>query len=174
MTEQHISSEYIYKGRILNLRKDTVQMDNGQTAVREIIEHVDSVGIIAVDGQGNILLVKQFRSPVNSLLLEIPAGCLEKGEKPEATVIRELREETGYTAGTVEKLGGFYLAPGYTDEYMHVYVAKELDWDPLVAEDTAEIELIKEPVANIKKLISSGEIRDCKSIAAILMFLANS
>ncbi len=172
MTEQRISSEYVYKGRILNLRKDTVKLDNGQTATREIIEHVDSVGIIAVDGQENILLVNQYRTPVNSLLLEIPAGCLEPGEKPESTVVRELREETGHTAGIVKKLGGFYLAPGYSNEYMHVYVAKELSYAPLVSEDTEGIELIREPVATIQELILGGNIIDCKSVAAILMFLS--
>jgi len=171
LAERVTHSRELYRGKILTLREDTVCLENGETASREVVEHVDSVGIIALDGAGNLLLVDQFRLPAGKTLLEIPAGCVEPGEEPEATVIRELREETGYSPGSVERLGGFYLAPGYATEYMHIFVARELAYSPLVAEDTAEIELVRKPLCEVVKLILSGRIQDCKSIAAVLMYL---
>lgn len=174
MEEKIIATHIIYKGKILTLREDRVLLENGLDATREVIEHVDSVGILAVDDEGNLLLVNQFRLPAGKILLEVPAGCLENGEEPETAVIRELREETGYSAGRIRKLGGFYLAPGYSTEYMHVYLASELFHSPLVAEDTEGIELIRQPLCNINRLISSGGIHDCKSIAAIMMLLQDN
>ncbi len=146
-------------------------MHDGQLSARLVIEHVDSVGIIALDEKLNLLIVKQFRQAVSKPLLEIPAGCLEPGEKPEAAALRELREETGYAAKRLEKLGGFYLAPGYATEYMHIYLARDLAYAPLTAEDTDSIELIRLPSNNLVEFISSGQIEDCKSIAALLMFI---
>jgi len=171
VAERVIHSRSIFRGKILALREDTVRLDNGETARREVVEHVDSVGIVALDASDSLLLVDQFRLPAGKMLLEIPAGCVEPGEEPRATVIRELREETGYSPGAVKRLGGFYLAPGYATEYMHVFLAQELVYAPLVAEDTGGIELIREPLCHVGKLISSGRIQDCKSIAAVLMYL---
>ncbi len=171
MQEIPLSTKYIYKGSILNLRIDTVALDNGQTGNREIVEHVDSVGIIAIDQENNIFLIKQFRLPANKFLLEIPAGCVDPGEDSQSTAIRELREETGYTAGTIKKMGGFYLAPGYVNEYMHIYLATDLSYDPLTAEDTEGIELIRQPLTKAAEIALSPEMEDCKSIAAILMYL---
>ncbi|MBN1369406.1 MAG: NUDIX hydrolase [Dehalococcoidaceae bacterium] len=174
MVEQVISSRSIFKGKILTLREDTVLLDNGETARREVVEHVDSVGIIALDTSDSLLLVDQFRLPAGKMLLEIPAGCVEPGEEAHATVIRELREETGYSPGVVKRLGGFYLAPGYATEYMHIFLAQELEYAPLTAEDTEGIEIIREPLCHVNKLISSGRIQDCKSIAAMLMYLQST
>lgn len=170
--ETTLSSEYIYRGAILNLRKDVVAIGGGRVSFREVIEHADSIGIVALDEKENVLLVKQFRLPVTKNLLEIPAGGLEPGEDPRSTAIRELREETGYTPGRLDKLGGFYLAPGYADEYMHIFLARDLSYSPLEAEDTASIELVRYPVSQIDFLLASGVIEDCKTVAALLMYMA--
>lgn len=171
MAEYVTDSREIFRGKILALREDTVRLENGETARREVVEHLDSVGIIALDAAGNLLLVDQFRLPAGKMLLEIPAGCVEPGEEPRTTAIRELREETGYSPGSIIKLGGFYLAPGYATEYMHIFVAQELVYAPLTAEDTDGIELIREPLCHVDQLICSGCLQDCKSIAAIFLYL---
>jgi len=171
MPEQIERTDYLYRGRVLNLRRDRVILPDGQMASREVVEHVDSVGILALDENENLLLVDQYRHPAGKVLLEIPAGCLEPGENPQETAIRELREETGYTASKIEKLGGFYLAPGYSIEYMHIFLVSQLSYMPLTAEDTDEIELVRQPLGSVLESIRSGRIVDCKSIAAILMMV---
>ncbi|MDD3264433.1 MAG: NUDIX hydrolase [Dehalococcoidales bacterium] len=171
MQEIPIGTSYIYKGTILNLRSDIVKTEKGGTANREVVEHVDSVGIIAIDKHQNLLLVNQFRYPTGENLWEIPAGCVEPGENPESTARRELREETGFDPEYLERLGGFFLSPGYADEYMHVYLARELKHSPLVAEDTESIELTTKTTAEIKDMIRTSQIKDCKTIAALFLFL---
>lgn len=169
--EKTLSSQLIYDGRAVRLRTDTVQLPGGRKTTREIVEHSDCVAVIAVDGSGNVLLVKQFRKAVEKELLEIPAGGIDPGEDPETTVRRELREETGYLPRKLEKLGGFYSTPGYCTEYLHLYLATDLIRSPLYAEDTESIEVVRVPINQIPALIASGSIRDAKSIAGLLTFL---
>lgn len=169
--EKTLSSKVIYEGKILKLRIDTVQMDSGRKTTREIVEHADCVAIVAVDAEDNILLVRQFRKAVEKELLEIPAGCIDPGEDPETAVSRELREETGYLPRKLEKLGGFYSAPGYCSEYLHLYLATDLTPGQLHAEDTEEISLVLMPARQIPDLIASGNVRDAKSIAGLLTYL---
>ena len=169
--ERTLSSQLIYEGRAVKLRIDTVQMPGGRETTREIVEHDDCIAIIAIDADDNVLLVNQFRKPIEKELLEIPAGGIDSGEAPEAAVCRELREETGFSPGKVEGLGGFYSAPGYCNEYLYLYLATELTSSPLYAEDTESIRLIRVPVSQIPELITSGRICDSKSIAGLLTFL---
>ena len=169
--ERTISSQLIYKGRAVNLRIDTVKTAGGRETTREIVEHSDCVAIIAIDADDNILLVKQYRKAVEKELLEIPAGGIDPGEDPATTVRREMREETGYLPRKVERLGGFYSAPGYCTEYLHLYLATDLVPSQLHAEDTASISLIRVPVGQIPNLIASGSICDAKSIAGLFTFL---
>ena len=169
--EKTLSSQLIYEGRAVKLRVDTVQMLGGRQTTREIVEHADCVAIIAIDADDNVLLVNQFRKPVEKELLEIPAGGIEPGEDPVDCVCRELREETGYLPRKVERLGGFYSTPGYCTEYLHLYLATDLTLSPLHAEDTESIELIRVPISQISSLITSGTICDAKSIAGLLTFL---
>ena len=171
MEEKTLSSQLIYDGRAVKLRVDTVQMASGRKTRREIVEHSDCVAIIAIDADDNVLLVNQFRKPVEKELLEIPAGGIEPGEDPVATVRRELSEETGYLPGKVERLGGFYSTPGYCTEYLYLYLATELVPSQLYAEDTENIELVRVPISQILSLITSGSICDAKSIAGLLTFL---
>ncbi len=158
---------------MVKLRVDTVKMPDGRETTREIVEYSDCVAIIAIDADDNVLLVKQFRKPVEKVLLEIPAGGIDPGEDPVTTVSRELREETGYLPRKVERLGGFYSAPGYSSEYLYLYLATDLTSSPLYAEDTDSIRLVRVPVAQISSLITSGSICDAKSIAGLLTFLGN-
>ena len=169
--EETLSSRIIYEGAILKLRLDDVMLPDGKQTRREVVEHSDAVAIVAVDSEENILLVKQFRKPVEEELLEVPAGCVDPGEEPAATVSREMREETGYRPNKIKKLGGFYSSPGFCTEYMHVYLATDLVEDSLHAEDTDDIEVIRVPLDNIEGLIDSGALRDAKSIAGLLLYL---
>jgi ADP-ribose pyrophosphatase len=169
--EKTLSSQIIYEGRVVKLRVDTVQTVGGRQTTREIVEHADCVAIIAVDAEDNVLLVKQFRKPVEKELLEIPAGGIDAGEDAEAAVIREMREETGFWPQHVEHLGGFYSAPGYGTEYLYLYLATDLTPSQLYAEDTEAIEVVPVPVNQITELFTSGRICDAKSIAGLLAFL---
>ena len=171
MAEKTLSSQLIYDGRAVKLRVDTVQMPGGRKTTREIVEHADCVAIVAVDDDNNVLLVSQFRKPVEKKLLEIPAGGIDPGEDAEAAVGRELQEEIGYLPGRVEHLGGFYSAPGYCTEYLYLYLASDLSPSQLFAEDTENIEVVRTPISQILGLIASGSICDAKSIAGLLAFL---
>jgi ADP-ribose pyrophosphatase len=169
--EVTLSSQLIYEGRAVRLRVDTVRMPGGREATREIVEHSDCVAIIALDAEDNVLLVNQFRKPVERELLEIPAGGIEPGEDAEATVCRELREEIGYLPRKVERLGGFYSTPGYCTEYLYLYLATDLVSSPLNAEDTESISVVRVPVSQLRSMIAAGDICDAKSIAGLLAFL---
>ena len=153
------------------MRIDTVRTPSGRETTREIVEHDDCVAVIAIDADGKVLLVKQFRKAVGKELLEIPAGGIDSGESPEEAVSREMREETGYRPRRVERLGGFYSAPGYCTEYLYLYLATELTHSPLQAEDTESISLVRVPLDQIAGLIKAGKICDAKSIAGLLAFL---
>jgi len=169
--EKTLSSQLIYDGRAVKLRVDTVRMPGGRETRREIVEHRDCVAIVAIDADDNVLLVNQFRKPVEKELLEIPAGGIDPGEDPVTTVRREMQEETGYLPRKVERLGGFYSTPGYCTEYLHLYLATDLTPNPLYAEDTESIKLTRVPISQIPSLIASGSICDAKSIAGLLTFL---
>ena len=170
--EKTLSSQEIYDGQVLRLRVDTVRLPSGQVTKREIVEHSNCVAIVAIDAQDNVLLVKQFRKPAGKELLEIPAGGIEPDEKPVAAVRRELGEETGFRPKMVERIGGFYSSPGYCTEYLDLFLASDLTRSRLKAEDTESIELVRVPVNQIPELIRTGAIRDAKSIAGLLIFLA--
>ena len=169
--ETTLSSQLIYEGRAVKLRVDTVKMPSGRKTTREIVEHGDCVAIVAIDADGNVILVNQFRKPVEKELLEIPAGGIEPGEDPVTAVERELREEIGYLPRKVDRLGGFYSTPGYCTEYLYLYLATDLVPSQLQAEDTENIRLVRVPVSQIPELITSGRICDAKSIAGLLTFL---
>ncbi|MFA5399244.1 MAG: NUDIX hydrolase [Dehalococcoidia bacterium] len=170
--EKLLSSKTIFEGRAVKLIQSTVEKSKGEVVVREIVEHRDAIAAVVPDGRGNVLMVCQFRVPTGKDLLEIPAGVVEDGESPEECVRRELQEEIGCVPRKIIRLGGFYPAPGYCTEYIHVFLAAELKKSRLVAEDTDEIEVVKVPVARIVGMIDKGEICDAKSIAGLLLYLS--
>ena len=172
MTEEKaLASDYVYKGHAVTVRKDTVRMADGRETVRDVVEHDECVAIVAVAPEGKILLVNQYRYPVGKYLLEIPAGGIDGDETPEQAVIREMQEETGYKPETVTKLGGFYSAPGFCTEYLHLFLVEDLTEGRLYAEDTDSITLVRMTPEEIPGLIRSGLICDAKSIAGLLAWL---
>jgi ADP-ribose pyrophosphatase len=166
-----LSSRYVYNGHNIRLRVDDVLLPSGKETVREVVEHNGAVAIVAVDEEKNVLLVRQFRHAAGKELLEIPAGGIDPGETPEETARREMQEEAGYAPGHLESLGGFYSAPGYASEYLHLFLATELMPARLIAEDTEEIKLVRMPLKEVIKLIHKGDIEDAKSIAGLLYYL---
>jgi ADP-ribose pyrophosphatase len=171
VTEKTLSSRRVFEGRAINLRVDTVLTIDGRRSTREVVEHAPCIAVIAVDGQRNILLERQFRHAPGKELLEIPAGGIDTGEEPEAAVVREMQEETGFRPQKVTRLGGFYSSPGFCTEYLHLFLAEDLVPGRLHAEDTAGIEVVRVSPADALKLITSGKIQDAKSIAGLLFYL---
>ncbi len=131
MEEKTIEREVIYEGKIFNVEKHVVSLPNGGTSVRELVYHNGAVAVLVVDEDDRIVLVEQYRKAFESMSLEIPAGKLEVGEEPLASAKRELEEETGYTAETLEKIFSFYGAPGFCSERVDVYVAHGLTAGPM-------------------------------------------
>ena len=169
LTEATLESTSLYQGTILSLRKDRVRLPNGRLTTREIVEHSDSVCMVALDAAGKVALVRQYRKAVERDLLEVPAGGIDPGEDPEAAARRELQEEIGHTAGWLQPLGGYYLAPGWCDEYMYAYLATELSPDPRSQDYDEIVETRWVPLGDTLELMARGEIRDAKSIAALLL-----
>jgi len=171
LPEKKVASQQVYRGRAVNLHVDTVEKPSGKKTVRDVVEHSDCVAVVALDDQDNVLLVRQFRYPVGKFLLEIPAGGIDPGEEPVDCVRRELQEEIGYFPGEIDDLGGFYSIPGYGTEYLYCYLASNLVPSRLLAEDTEGIEIVRVSPNQIPEMITSGQICDAKSIAALLTFL---
>lgn len=169
--EKKLASQQIYQGHAVNIRVDTVEKAGGKKTTRDVVEHSDSIAVVALDEQENVILVRQFRHPVDRFLLEIPAGGIDPGEEPIDSVRRELQEEIGYFPRKIDELGGFYSIPGYGTEYLHCFLATDLVPSRLMAEDTDDIELVRISLDEIPRLIATDEICDGKTIAALLMFL---
>ena len=167
--ERALSSRRIYEGRVINLRIDTVILPDGKQTRREIVEHRGAVAIVPRLDNGKIILLRQFRKAVERYLFEVPAGTLGENETPKACAHRELLEETGYRAGRMRRLASFYLAPGYSTELLHAYLAARLT--PAVREPEADefIEIVTVPLSKALHWIDVGKIRDAKSISALLL-----
>ncbi len=164
-----IKSEPVFQGRTFKLRRDTVQMPNGQETKLDIVEHGGSVVMIPVDGNGNIVFVRQYRHAAGLEMLELPAGTRDGPEPPEVCAAREMREETGMAAGRLERIGAFYLAPGYSTEFMFVFLATELTPSPLPADEDEFLRVEKIPARQAIELAQRGELQDAKSLAALLL-----
>ena len=164
-----LKSEILMKGRAFTIRRDYLKTPDNRETKFDIIEHGGSVVIIPIDENGNVLLVRQYRHAASMDLLELPAGTLDENEEPEICAAREIREETGMAAGKFVKLGSFYLASGYSTEYMHVFLATDLSEDPLEADDDEFLSLESVPLAVAIQMAERGEMPDAKSLAALLM-----
>ena len=169
--ERTLHSQRIYEGKIVNLRVDTVELPSGKKTKREIVEHGGCTAIVALDSEKNVLLVRQYRKAVERMLLEIPAGGIEPGEEPLEGARRELEEETGFSAERWEHLSVFYTSPGFCTEFMHLYLATELQPAERAADDDEHIEVVRVPLKKSLELVASGEICDAKSIAGLLLAL---
>lgn len=169
MNIETLAKDIIYRGRAFIVRRDLVRFPDQHTMQLDIIEHVGSVAILPVNDEGNILFVQQYRHATGQELLELPAGTLDKDELPEQCASREIREETGFAAGKLTKLGEFYLAPGYSTEYMTVYMATHLQQNPLPKDQDEIITLRAIPVDRAYEMALKGELQDAKSLAALLL-----
>lgn len=169
MAFELLASENVYRGRAFAIRRDRVRLPDGRTTNLDIVEHVGSVVILPVDEEGRLLFVRQYRHAAGLDLLELPAGTLEQDEAPEACARREVREETGMAAGQLEHLGGFYLAPGYSTEYMHVFLATDLYPAPLVADADEFLSVEKIAIRDVFDLSERGLLPDAKSLAACFL-----
>jgi ADP-ribose pyrophosphatase len=171
-----IKSESILQGRAFKIRRDHLKTPDGRETQFEIVEHGGSVIIIPVDSNGNIHFVRQYRHAAGMDLLELPAGTREGDEPYEDCAAREIREETGMEAGKLQKVGEFYLAPGYSTEFMGVFLATDLKHNPLDADDDEFLEVEKIPILKAFELANKGEMPDAKSLAALFLakpFLEN-
>ena len=169
MSIEVINRNTIYHGRAFNVRRDEVRMQNQNTVYLDIIEHIGAVTILPLDNDGRILFIRQYRHATGKELLELPAGTLDPAELPENCALREIREETGYAAGKLIKIGEFFLAPGYSTEYMHVYLASDLRPDPLPGDEDEFISLEPIPIRQAYDMALNGELQDGKSLAALLL-----
>lgn len=168
LTEKQISSEYIFKGKIINLRVDDALLPNGATATREVIEHNGGVCVLPLTKEEEVLMVEQFRYPYQKEVLEIPAGKKDPKEEPLECGKRELKEETGATALKYQFLGELYPSPGYCGEIIYMYLATELSYGKTNPDEDEFLNIKKVPLEKAIEMVMSGEIKDSKTQAAIL------
>lgn len=170
--EKRLSGEMIYNGRIMQLYKDEVELENGKKSVREYIRHSGGSSVLAVDENENVFLVRQFRYPYASETVEIPAGKREKGEDPLVCAKRELEEETGLVASDYRLIATVYPTPAYTDETLYVYLATGLKTTAAHLDDGEFLDVEKVPFEKAYAMAKCGEIRDSKTLVAIYAYAA--
>lgn len=168
LTEKKISSENVFDGVLLHVYKDKIELPNGNTATREYIKHQGAVCVVPVTDNNEIIAVKQYRYPIGRVTVEIPAGKLDKGEAPLEAAKRELSEETGVESADIKYIGGLYPSVAYTDELIHMYMAKNLTYGEAHTDFDEFLNVEKIPVDKFVEMIMSGEIMDSKTQAAVL------
>jgi ADP-ribose pyrophosphatase len=164
-----IRSETLLQGRAFTIRRDYLKTPDGRETMLEIVDHGGSVVLIPVDEEGNLLFVRQYRHAAEADLLELPAGTRNREESYEECAAREVREETGMEAGRMQKLGEFYLAPGYSTEFMVVFLATELKENPLPGDEDEFLDLERIRLTKALEMAQQGDLPDAKSLAALLL-----
>ena len=167
MREKTIKSKRIYKGRLLGLRDDTVKLSKGVISHREICEHPGAVAVIAVTKNKEIVLIKQYRKPAERVLTEIPAGLFNKNEPLKKAALRELKEETGFTARSIKHVLSTYTSPGYSTELLHFFLAKDLKAGKQSYEEDEHIEVHPVPIKQAVQMVKAGKIKDSKTVIGI-------
>jgi ADP-ribose pyrophosphatase len=162
-----VHSEPVFQGRAFAVRLDDVQRSDGAVHRIEVVEHPGAVTLVPVDGQGRVLFVRQYRHSCGRVLLELPAGTLEPGEDPAACAARECREEVGMAPRQLTRLGGFWLAPGYSTEYLHLFLARDLVEDPLAPDVDEDLQVVPLTTAQIEQAVADGSLEDAKSLAGL-------
>ena len=166
--EKTLETREIFHGRVLRIELDLVELEDGSTSQREVVRHPGGAAVLPLNEDGWVTLVRQYRYALGRELLEIPAGKLEPGEDPKSAALRELEEECGLVAGSVTDLGCIYPSVGYDDEIIHLYLARDLQ--PTTAKpDSGEfVSLEKYRLCDLAEMVESGQLRDAKSVVAIL------
>ena len=164
-----LRSETLLEGRAFKVRRDHLKTPDGHETKFEIVEHAGSVVMLPIDSDGNLLFVRQYRHAAGADLLELPAGTRDEGESYESCAAREMREETGMAARTLEKAGEFFLAPGYSTEFMVVFIARDLTPSPLPTDADEFLQLERIPLGQALQLAERGQVPDAKSLAALFM-----
>ncbi|SDY89406.1 NUDIX domain-containing protein [Tindallia californiensis] len=168
MEEKTLKSHKIYEGKIISLRIDTVELPDQKYSKREVVEHSGAAAVIPMTKEGNVILVKQYRKPVESCLLEIPAGRLEQDEDPETCAKRELMEETGYWSNHFEKLMVYYTSPGFSNELIHIYLAYDVEEGKSNPDEDEYLEVLSIPFDHLLNKVYAGEVMDSKTIIAVM------
>ena len=159
----------VYRGRIVHLTVDTVTLPNGATVDLEVIRHPGAAAVVPLDWNGEVLLIKQYRHAADGYIYEVPAGKLDPGEPPEVCAARELIEEAGVEAAQIDRLGAILTTPGFTDEVIHLYLARRLGRAPQKLDDDGVLPVGRVAFARALAMCASGEIRDAKSVCALFL-----
>ncbi|HEX8918859.1 MAG TPA: NUDIX hydrolase [Chloroflexota bacterium] len=170
--EPTITSETVFSGNLITVRKDTVRLSGDKTTTREIVVHPEVIAVLPVLDDGRIVFVRQFRKAADRIMLELPAGGIDDGETAEEAVRREMVEETGYRVGVTRLVSSFFTSPGFTTELMHFFVATGLE-PGRPTEETDEIELVTLSLEDALRRMNSGEMADAKTILGLLWYQAN-
>jgi ADP-ribose pyrophosphatase len=168
-THALLKSNTIFKGHAFSVELILTRLPDGNQKVYELVRHREAVTLVPIDAAGNMHFVRQYRIGANQTLLELPAGVLELDEEPAGGAGREVREETGLAAGKLVKLGDFYMAPGYSSELIHIFLATDLYPAPLAADDDEFLEVESIPVQKVYEMVDAGLIKDGKTLAALLL-----
>ena len=168
LIEKKVSSENVFDGVLLHVYKDKIELPNGNEAVREYIKHQGAVCVVPVTDEMEVVAVKQYRYPIGRVTIEIPAGKLDAGEDILDAAKRELSEETGVESADIEYIGGLYPSVAYTDEIIHMYVAKNLVYGEAHTDDDEFLNVVKIPLKEFVQMVMDGQIQDSKTMAAIL------
>lgn len=169
LKEERLRSEEIYRGRILDVYKDTVLLENGTEAIREVVHHPGGACVVPLTSDGCVLMVRQFRYPHHTETLEVPAGKLEYGEDPLQCAVRELKEEVGGEADSLESLGSLFPTPAYDEEVIYMYLARQITETSTQSLDADEfLDVVRIPLADAVQMVMENRIRDAKTQIALL------
>jgi len=169
MSHQLLNRTVVYTGKVFSVAQHEVRLPDGRPNAYDLVEHNNAVTILPLGEQGSIIFVRQYRLGAKGDLLELPAGVLHDGEDPALGASREVREETGFAAGQLTPLGGFFMAPGYSTEYMHVFLAAALTHDPLPQDDDEFLQVERIPAAQALDMARRGEFQDGKTLVALML-----
>jgi ADP-ribose pyrophosphatase len=169
MNFEELNSVTIFRGHVFAVRQEQVRLPNGRTVQLDIVAHPGAVVLVPVDEENTLWFVKQYRHAAGEVMLELPAGTIEPGEDLDVCAHRELREEIGMAAESMQKIGEFYIAPGYSTEFLTIYLATHLHPDPLPGDEDEFIQVERIPAAQALVMAESGQFRDAKTLAALIL-----
>lgn len=168
LKETMVSTQTVYEGIIVNVRRDKAELVDGRITNREVVEHPGGVCVFALDDEKKVILVRQYRYPMGEVVLELPAGKLEKGEDPSDSGLRELGEETGLVPGTYLPMGVSFSSPGILEERIHYFFATDLVQGPVHPDDGEFLEIVRVPYEELREMARRGEIKDGKTLIGLL------